>query len=102
VKAQDYSPIRKSYRLPEPKKYSDESPIKIPPLNLHSITSPPAATSIASTTTSGSPPRKMSKKYDQSRSFMDLQQTDLDSSLSIKLNGSFMTLLNEEDREKTN
>lgn len=71
-KGQDYSPIRKSYRLPEPKKYTDESPIKIPPINLHAITGGQQnnVVSSACSTTSGSPPRKQLKKGEQSRSFL--------------------------------
>lgn len=78
-KSYDNSPTRKSYRLPEPKKYADDSPIKIPPLNLHSINSPPShspvyqvVTSPTSTNTSPSPPRRTLSKFYQSRSFMEL------------------------------
>jgi hypothetical protein len=77
-KSSVFSPIRKSYRLAEPKKYADESPIKIPPLNLHSICTPTtqhsvnhSGFSLASTSTSPSPPRKtINKFYHQSKSFM--------------------------------
>lgn len=100
-KLNDSSPIRKSYRLPEPSKYCEESPIKIPPLNLHA-TSTSMLDSTTSTIThssstaniSPSPPRKIHKKVDQSKSYMELPQVDSDCSFVLKEGTSFIGLLN--------
>lgn len=100
-KLNDSSPIRKSYRLPEPNKYSEESPVKIPPLNLHAM-----STSMLDSTTSTithssstanmspSPPKKIHKKVDQSKSYMELPQADSDCSFVLKDGTSFIGLLN--------
>lgn len=91
IKFNDYSPIRKSYRLPEPNKYSEESPVKIPPLNLHALstsfldsTTSTITHSSSTTNISPSPPRKIHKKVDQSKSYLELHQADSDSSFIIK------------------
>lgn len=99
-KLTDYSPIRKSYRLPEPNKYSEESPVKIPPLNLHAtstsiLDSTTSTITHSSSTANISPsPRKIHKKVDQSKSYMELPQMDNDSSFVLKEGSSFIGLLN--------
>ena len=106
-KLNDSSPIRKSYRLPEPNKYSEESPVKIPPLNLHATSTSILDSTISTITHSSStanfspsPPRKLHKKVDQSKSYMELPLADSDSSFLLKDGSSFIGLLNEEEKEK--
>lgn len=100
VKPNETSPIRKSYRFAEPTKYA-YNPIKIPPLNLHSISMDQnnhqydMAPTATSTSTSPSP-QKFPKKIDHSKSYHELTNVNQsDSSFTFKLNGSFMNLFNE-------